>query len=121
MTKSLLLQILSLLVEAVLKQLLLKSHLIIRMTVMMIIRMTVIMIIRMTVIMIIRMSGLTRTVDPYQLLVPFLFNLLNWLNVFFFNSTFDWANLWTFNGRLDNIGKFPFLCKAEFAHQFLFM
>ena len=39
MTKSLLLQILSLLVEAVLKQLLLKSHLIIRMTVMMIIRM----------------------------------------------------------------------------------
>ena len=106
MTKSLLLQILSLLVEAVLKQLLLKSHLIIRMTVM----------------MIIRMSGLTRTVDPYQLLVPFLFNVLNWLNVFFsIPHCIDWAMLWTFNGRLDNIGKFPFLCKAEFAHQFLFM
>ena len=79
MTKSLLLQILSLLVEAVLQQLLLKSHLIIRMTVM--------MIIRMTGVMIIRMSRLTRTVGPYQLLVPFLFNVLNWLNVFFFNST----------------------------------
>ena len=114
MTKSLLLQILSLLVEAVLKQLLLKSHLIIRMT--------VIMIIRMTVMMIIRMSRLTRTVDPYQLLVPFLFNVLNWLNVFFsIPHCIDWAMLWTFNGRLDNIGKFPFLCKAEFAHQFLFM
>ena len=47
MTKSLLLQILSLLVEAVLQQLLLKSHLIIRMTVMMIIMMTVMTIIRM--------------------------------------------------------------------------
>ena len=58
---------------------LLKSHLIIRMTVM--------MIIRMTGVMIIRMSRLTRTVGPYQLLVPFLFNVLNWLNVFFFNST----------------------------------
>ena len=87
MTKSLLLQVLSLLVEAVLQQLLLKSHLIIRMTVMMIIRMTGVSIIRMTVMMIIRMSRLTRTVGPYQLLVPFLFNVLNWLNVFFFNST----------------------------------
>ena len=82
MTKSLLLQVLSLLVEAVLKQLLLKSHLIIRMTVM----------------MIIRMSRLTRTVGPYQLLVPFLFNVLNWLNMFVsIPHCIDWAMLWTFN------------------------